>query len=194
MTSMNTISNTSDETTMLANMPKDAHTIVAMLKDMGVTDYEPKVIHQMLELTYRYVSEVLDDAKTFANHAGRSTVTLDDTKLAIKSQLDHSFTNPPPREFLVDVARQKNTTALPSLKTFSGARLPPDRYCLSSVNYRLKSMADKKTQKRAAGINSRSVNSPANVSSKPQFVNPQMIMPTGNSAKRKWHEEDDYDD
>ena len=36
----------------VSDLPKDANTIVAILKDMGVTDYEPKVINQLLEFTY----------------------------------------------------------------------------------------------------------------------------------------------
>ena len=35
-----------------SEMPKDACTIIAILKDMGISDYEPKVINQMLEFTY----------------------------------------------------------------------------------------------------------------------------------------------
>jgi len=33
--------------------PKDAQVMSAILKDMGVTDYEPRLINQMLEFTYR---------------------------------------------------------------------------------------------------------------------------------------------
>ncbi len=33
--------------------PKDAQVMAAILKEMGVTDYEPRVINQMLEFTYR---------------------------------------------------------------------------------------------------------------------------------------------
>ena len=40
------------------SMPKDAHVMIAILKEMGVTDYEPRVINQMLEFTYReYVNK-----------------------------------------------------------------------------------------------------------------------------------------
>lgn len=34
-------------------IPKDAQVIVSIMKDMGITDYEPKVINQLLEFTYR---------------------------------------------------------------------------------------------------------------------------------------------
>ena len=32
--------------------PKDAQVMMAILKEMGVTEYEPRVINQMLEFTY----------------------------------------------------------------------------------------------------------------------------------------------
>lgn len=35
------------------HVPKDAQVIMSIMKDMGITDYEPKVINQLLEFTYR---------------------------------------------------------------------------------------------------------------------------------------------
>ena len=35
------------------NCPKDAQVMAAILKDMGVSDHEPRVINHMLEFTYR---------------------------------------------------------------------------------------------------------------------------------------------
>lgn len=38
-------------------MPKDAIVIVSILKELGITDYEPRVINQLLEFTYsKYLS------------------------------------------------------------------------------------------------------------------------------------------
>lgn len=31
--------------------------------DVGINDFEPRVINQLLEFTYRYVTTILDDAK-----------------------------------------------------------------------------------------------------------------------------------
>jgi transcription initiation factor TFIID subunit 9B len=39
--------------TYVKHVPKDAQVIVSIMKDMGITDYEPKVINQLLEFTYR---------------------------------------------------------------------------------------------------------------------------------------------
>lgn len=46
-------------------------------------------------------------------------------------------------KFLLEVARQKNQTPLPLIKPYTGPRLPPDRYCLTAPNYRLKSTQKK---------------------------------------------------
>ena len=40
----------------------------------------------------------------------------------------------------MEVARSKNTIPLPAAKPHCGVRLPPDRYCLSACNYKLKSI------------------------------------------------------
>lgn len=41
------------------DLPKDAQVIKAILKDLGIHEYENRVVNQMLEFTYRYVSSVL---------------------------------------------------------------------------------------------------------------------------------------
>ncbi|KAG6451110.1 transcription initiation factor TFIID subunit 9 [Manduca sexta] len=124
--------------TQTKHIPKDAQVIMSIMKEVGVTDYEPRVVNQLLEFTYRYVTSVLDDARVFANHAKKKTIDLDDVRLSVQMQLDKSFTNPPPREVLLEVARVKNVNPLPLIKPHCGLRLPPDRYCLSACNYRLK--------------------------------------------------------
>ncbi|NXL34555.1 TAF9 factor, partial [Glaucidium brasilianum] len=148
--------------------PKDAQVMAQILKDMGITEYEPRVINQMLEFAYRYVTTILEDAKIYSSHAKKFSVDADDVRLAIQCRTDQSFTSPPPRDvsktvlvitghsqktaggsvtlslqFLLDIARQKNQTPLPLIKPYSGPRLPPDRYCLTAPNYRLKSLQKK---------------------------------------------------
>ncbi|KAF3705443.1 Transcription initiation factor TFIID subunit 9 [Channa argus] len=133
--------------------------MIQILKDMGITEYEPRVINQMLEFTYNveilysstpllflfpgYVTTIIEDAKIYSTHAKKSNVDADDIKLAIQCRMDQSFTSPPPRDFLLEVARQKNQTPLPLIKPYTGPRLPPDRYCLTAPNYRLKSIQKK---------------------------------------------------
>uniref|UniRef100_A0A8C5MEY7 TATA-box binding protein associated factor 9 n=1 Tax=Leptobrachium leishanense TaxID=445787 RepID=A0A8C5MEY7_9ANUR len=123
--------------------PKDAQVMAQILKDMGITEYEPRVINQMLEFTYRYVTTILEDAKIYSSHAKKNNIDADDVRLAIQCRTDQSFTSPPPRDFLLDIARQKNQTPLPLIKPYAGPRLPPDRYCLTAPNYRLKTIHKK---------------------------------------------------
>ncbi|XP_077987980.1 transcription initiation factor TFIID subunit 9B-like [Glandiceps talaboti] len=125
--------------------PRDAQVMAAILKDMGVTEYEPRVVNQMLEFTYRYVTNILDDAKVYSHHSGKQSIDADDVKLSIQHQMDRSFTSAPPRDLLMEIARQKNGTPLPLIKPHNGPRLPPDRYCLSAVNYKLKNIHKKPT-------------------------------------------------
>ncbi|XP_032972079.1 transcription initiation factor TFIID subunit 9B isoform X2 [Rhinolophus ferrumequinum] len=107
------------------NAPRDALVMAQILKDMGITEYEPRVINQMLEFAFRYVTTILDDAKIYSSHAKKPNVDADDVRLAIQCRADQSFTSPPPRD------------------PYAGPRLPPDRYCLTAPNYRLKSLIKK---------------------------------------------------
>ncbi|NXG06787.1 TAF9 factor, partial [Sakesphorus luctuosus] len=91
----------------------------------------------------RYVTTILEDAKIYSSHAKKSSVDADDVRLAIQCRTDQSFTSPPPRDVMLDIARQKNQTPLPLIKPYSGPRLPPDRYCLTAPNYRLKALQKK---------------------------------------------------
>ncbi|XP_075220304.1 TBP-associated factor 9 isoform X1 [Lycorma delicatula] len=113
--------------------------IQSMLKEIGINDYEPRVVNQLLEFTYRYVTCILDDARVYASHAKKKGIDVEDVKLAVQMQLDRVFTTPPPRDILLEIARTKNNTPLPLVKPHCGVRLPPDRYCLNSCNYRMRS-------------------------------------------------------
>jgi len=118
-------------------VPKEAQVVAAILKDMNVTNYEPAVVNQILEFIYRYTSQILDDSRALANYAKKNkNIEVDDVKLAIQMHVDRSFALPPPRDLLLDLARQRNSTPLPAIKAQCGLRLPPDRYCVTATNYR----------------------------------------------------------
>ena len=126
--------NTMDEKTM----PKDGRAIISILKDMGITDFEPRVVSQLLEFSYRYISTILEDSRTFSVHARKKGVDLDDVKLAVEMHSDHNLTSPPPRDLLLEVAARRNSIPLPIPKQSGGLKLPPERFCLTNTNYRLK--------------------------------------------------------
>ena len=119
--------------------PKDAQVIATILKDMGVHDFEPRVVHQLLEFAYRYVTNILEDAQVFSTYSKKKSIDSEDVRLAVQMQVDKMFTSPPPREVVADIARQKNSVTLPPIKSHAGPRLPPDRYSLISCNYKMKS-------------------------------------------------------
>ncbi|GLT69352.1 hypothetical protein SLA2020_415100 [Shorea laevis] len=90
------------------DLPRDAKIVKSLLKSMGVEDYEPRVIHQFLELWYRYVVDILTDSQVYSEHAGKPAIDCDDVKLAIQSKVNLSFSQPPPREVLLELARNRN--------------------------------------------------------------------------------------
>jgi transcription initiation factor TFIID subunit 9B len=84
----------------------------------------------------------------YANHSKKKGIDLEDVKLASTMLLDKSFTGPPPREVLFEVAKQKNIQPLPTIKPHSGLRLPPDRHCLLASNYKLRAAASQAPTKK----------------------------------------------
>jgi len=131
-------SNSENVGDLAKTIPKDAHVMASILRDMGINDWEPRVINQLLEFSYNYVTNVLDDAKTLSTHAKKKNVDVEDVRLAVQMYTDKNVTTPPPRDVLLEVARTKNITTLPIPKPTCGLRLPPDRFCLTSCNYKLK--------------------------------------------------------
>ncbi|KAK9497735.1 hypothetical protein O3M35_004401 [Rhynocoris fuscipes] len=106
-------------------LPQEVTVIVNMLKDFGITKYEPGVIGQFLEFGQRYVLSVLEDARMCSEHAQKRSIDHDDLKLAVMMQLEKKFTTPPPRDLMLEVARPTNNYPLPYIKQFSGLQLPP---------------------------------------------------------------------
>jgi len=119
-------------------MPQGAKVMMAILKDMNIMEYEPRVVEQLLEFSYRYISSILEDSKVLSHHARKKAVDIDDVKLAVQMYTEHNLTNPPTRDILLEVASRKNATPLPIPKASGGMRLPPDRHCLTACNYKLK--------------------------------------------------------
>ncbi len=99
-------------------VPRDAKLVRSILRSMGVEHHEPRVVNQFLDLWYRYVVDVLGDAQTYSEHAGKPSIDRDDVKLAIQSRVNFSFSQPPPREVRTLCCRYKTFFSfllLPSL-------------------------------------------------------------------------------
>lgn len=66
--------------------PSDVAMMQQLLRSMGVEEYEPRVVNQLLDFMYRYSTDVLLDAECYAQHAGKpaGSVDLDDVMLAVQ--------------------------------------------------------------------------------------------------------------
>jgi len=104
-----------------SEVPEEAKLVALILKSMGVEEYEPNVIPQFLEFMHRYVTDVLQDSLIYAEHSGKGVLDLEDVRLAIQSRVNYSFTQPPPREVMLELAQRKNNIPLPFIP----------RYCTS---------------------------------------------------------------
>ncbi|CAF1382180.1 unnamed protein product [Adineta ricciae] len=118
-------------------LPKDGIVVQTMLQEMGITNYEPKLIPMVLDFMHQYTTDVLEEAKLFSIHAGRKQVELEDIKLACQNWAEGHSTMPS-KDTLTELAKGKNRTPLPTIRNFSGPRLPADRFCLLAPNYKLK--------------------------------------------------------
>ena len=117
---------------------KDMTAIKLILSEMGVTQYEPEVIECLLEFSYKYMHNVLEDAKLYSKHAKKSEVDVSDVKLALQLRAGQDTVQPVPKELIAELAKKKNGTPLPQIKSNAGLKLPIDRYCLTQPNYKLK--------------------------------------------------------
>ncbi|KAL5334893.1 transcription initiation factor IID, 31kD subunit-domain-containing protein [Aspergillus crustosus] len=151
--------------------PRDVRLIHMLLASLGVTSYQERVPLQLLDFAYRYTSGVLQDAVhlTTEGYAGAgpeaagganrgplevNSVTLPALRLSIASRLHYQFQTGLPKEFLADIAAERNRVALPgatrgfeqtagkpagsSSVLMAGMRLPPERFCLTGTAWNLK--------------------------------------------------------
>mmetsp|Transcript_26955 Transcript_26955/g.79475 ORF Transcript_26955/g.79475 Transcript_26955/m.79475 type:complete len:234 (-) Transcript_26955:185-886(-) len=107
-------------------VPRDAKRIKLLVESMGVKGYEPRVIHQLLDLMHRTVVDTLEEAFDFADHAGRAGITVEDVRLAIAMGLQRGeYSRRPSMSILSQMAAECNKRKLPD--TSKSRSLPPPR-------------------------------------------------------------------
>lgn len=131
------------------DVPRNAQIVALLLKSMGIEEWEPRVINQLLEFMYSYTSDVLKDSAEYAVHAGRKQIDVSDVRLAVESKTakcqtppDRSvclaFLLPSLHQELIRMALRRNQTAIPiPPQRVPGVLLPPDEYCLLKENYQV---------------------------------------------------------
>ena len=141
-------------------LPPTARTIALLLaSEPTIQDAQPGVLHQLLEFSHRYTSQVLSDALVYAEHAGRAgKIEMEDVVLAIQARVGWEFGGRVPKEvcnmlsflyiarkltvvvrvqYMVSLAAQTNAIPLPSVPEVFGVRLPSSQHVLTQVNFDL---------------------------------------------------------
>ncbi|KAJ5551752.1 Histone-fold [Penicillium sp. DV-2018c] len=154
--------------------PRDVRLVHMLLASLGVTAYQDRVPLQLLDFAYRYTANVLQDAVHLATEgyaaatdstagakgsAEVGSVSLPALRLSIASRLHFQFQAGLPKEFLMDVASERNRIALPGVSRgfdpaagaangaagaanqsvlMGGMRLPPERFCLTGKAWDMK--------------------------------------------------------
>ncbi|KAJ2440431.1 Transcription initiation factor TFIID subunit 9, partial [Coemansia sp. RSA 2337] len=128
---MNDTPNPPDET------PRDYKIMALLLQSHGVEDCDPSVINQLLEFSHRYTVDVLQDAMVYAEHAKKADIDMEDVRLAIQGRVNYSFTSPPDKDFLLELAEERNRQPLPIIPEKYGVRLPPEKHTLTGINFHI---------------------------------------------------------
>ena len=139
-------------------LPDEHRVMKTLLEELGVTDYDPQVVTQMLDFSYSYLTDILSDSHTFAKHANRSAVDLEDVKLA--TQFKHEKAKKgssilPDRTRVSNFARTRNQKKLEPPKSQNN-NLPANRFCYNEENYQMKDsnkIRAEMNQQNASNIN-----------------------------------------
>lgn len=117
-----------------ASGPPELAPMIALLKDMGVEEHEPRVANMLLDYAYRYVTDILldaevrdvpvttaiaglyhtlndlavldSDSQVYSMHTGRPAgcVDLEDVRLAVQARSCHSFVDTPSQVSFFDAS------------------------------------------------------------------------------------------
>lgn len=113
--------------------PRDARAIAAILKGMQVDKYDSEVVHMLLEILHAHITDLLLSARVVTDHAGKVEIDFRDLQLAAESH--RALYEPPPRDAVLALARERNATVLPPLRwpssAFESIPLPSPEHILT---------------------------------------------------------------
>ncbi|KAI9635821.1 transcription initiation factor IID, 31kD subunit-domain-containing protein [Dioszegia hungarica] len=120
-------------------IPRDGRLISLILASKGIQDADERVLQQLMDFSYRYTADVLQNAQALSDHASRpgpGKIEKDDVELAIMMRKRYEFFEAPPRDYLASLAHELNSHPLPVLpESFEVVRLPPAHQRLAEVNF-----------------------------------------------------------
>lgn len=117
---------------VMTDGPREAAAVEAILRSQGATSWEPRVVAQLLEFSYRHTGEVLHEAQQYAAHRtsreafGSAPLTVDDVRLAAQCNSTHTFTEPLGGDELARMAQLLNSTPLPPVPRRQGLVYPAE--------------------------------------------------------------------
>ncbi|KAJ7638643.1 transcription initiation factor IID, 31kD subunit-domain-containing protein [Roridomyces roridus] len=122
-----------------ASIPPSARAIALLLSSTpSVQDVQPAVLHQLLDFSHRYTSQVLTDANVYAEYAGRSgKIEMDDVVLAVQARVGWEFGGRVPKEYILSLASEVNAVPLPAVPEVFGVRMPQASDCLTAIDFDL---------------------------------------------------------
>ena len=150
--------------------PRDVRLIHLVLSSLGIHSYQARVPLQLLDFAYRYTSSVLSDslrlsaegyntqsaptskrggANATAGEDGQITVTA--IRQAIASRTGYTFQGALPKEFMLEQAAERNRMQLPKVERGYGVQLPPEKYCLTGVGWRVQDEWDSEEDVEMSG-------------------------------------------
>lgn len=107
-----------------------------LLLSCGISNYEPRIIEQLLEVSHRYTSDVVSEAKIFQKQTQAKQVESFHVNLAVQAIINHTITKPSNVDALLDLAKECNESGFQiSSNSKHQVLLPPERHCLVKVNY-----------------------------------------------------------
>jgi transcription initiation factor TFIID subunit 9B len=122
------------------NVIPDEHRVMkTLLEELGVSDYDPQVVTQMLDFSYSYLTDILSDSQSFSKHAGRSAIDIEDVKLATKYKHERSKRGSailPDRSKVAKFAKNRNEKKLDQAKSENN-KLPAPRFCYNKENFKM---------------------------------------------------------
>ena len=123
-------------------LPTTARSIALLLASTPtIQDAQPGVLHQLLEFSHRYTSQVLYDANVYAEHAGRAgKIEMEDVVLAVQARVGWEFGGRVPKEVYTPQYLISNNlnNALPMLVSTlpcSTNKCNPTPFCIRSIWY-----------------------------------------------------------
>lgn len=142
------------------DVPRDVRLLHLIFATQGIASYQDHVPLQLMDFAHRYTSGILKDAIIYNDHSqlnntnsqqapsgvlsnagnagsSQTNLTTDDIRLAILSRTYYQFKPLPPKELLLELAKERNRKPLPAVIPSWGLRLPPEKYCLTASDWNI---------------------------------------------------------